>query len=363
VSWRGTGRPAWFYLACLLIGFSLVHHGTNYLLLPAYGLYLLLVERERARRDDDARPWRRRLLGAAAFAAGFSPMLFLVYRFMYGSPYYWGNPTTWKDFYSMITGGPFHNQVFGFGTGLDVQLQRVAFGLSELVGQYGVVGIALGLVGMIVLWRRLRPEAVLLALMIAANYFFAMNYSLVGYLYFIPTYLVWGMLMSVGAGWLAYEVARRLAGRSARWVAFGAAGTALAVVLVWAAIARYPALDQSGQTEWRNRTLAALRAAPPDASFYLDWEEQSVVRFYRLVYGMRLDTALHSGDPADWPERLYCDLAAGVTPYVGKFAGALPPVVERDFTLEPAVMGWRVTGVRNPGRYAVPPCGQCATCR
>ncbi|HET9493914.1 MAG TPA: DUF2723 domain-containing protein [Chloroflexia bacterium] len=363
VSWRGTGRPAWFYAACLLVGFSLVHHGTNYLLLPAYGLYLLWVERERWRRRDDARPWRRRLLGAAAFAAGFSPMLFLVYRFAYGSPYYWGNPTTWKDFYSMITGGPFHNQVFGFGTGLDVQVLRVAFGLSEMAAQYSVVGIALGAAGLVVLWRRLRVEAVLLALMVAANFFFAMNYSLVGYLYFIPTYLVWAMLMSVGAGWPAYELARRLSLRAARWAAFGAAGAALAVVLVWAGAARYPALDQSGQTEWRDRTLAALEAAPPDASFYLDWEEQSVVRFYRLVYGMRLDTALHSGDPADWPERLYCDLEAGVTPYVGKFAGALPPVVERDFTLEPAVLGWRVTGVRNPERYAVPPCGQCATCR
>jgi hypothetical protein len=363
VSWRGTGRAGWFYLACLLVGFSMVHHGTNYLLLPAYGLYLLLVEWERTRRDGDARPWRRRLLGGVAFAAGLSPMLFLVYRFVYGSPYYWGNPTTWKDFYSMVTGGPFHNQVFGFGTGLDVQVQRVGFGLFELAAQYSVVGIALGLVGMVVLWQRLRAEAVLLALMVAANFFFAMNYSLVGYLYFIPTYLVWAMLMSVGAGWLAYEVARRLRERAARWAAFGAAGTALAVVLLWAGAARYPALDQSSQTQWRDTTLAALEAAPPEASFYLDWEEQSVVRFYRLVYGVRLDMTLHSGDPADWPERLYCDLAAGVTPYVGKFAGALPPVVERDFTLEPAVMGWRVTGVKDPARYAVPPCGQCATCR
>src|SRR5437867_3904043 len=47
ISWRRTGRAGWFYASCLFIGLSMVHHGTTYLLLPAYGLYLLLVEIER----------------------------------------------------------------------------------------------------------------------------------------------------------------------------------------------------------------------------------------------------------------------------------------------------------------------------
>ena len=49
VSWRNTGRRGWFFASCTLTGLSMVHHGTTYLLLPAYGLYLLLVEVERHR--------------------------------------------------------------------------------------------------------------------------------------------------------------------------------------------------------------------------------------------------------------------------------------------------------------------------
>src|SRR5207249_11981610 len=43
ISWRRTRRSGWFYASCAFIGLSMAHHGTTYVLLPAYGLYLLLV--------------------------------------------------------------------------------------------------------------------------------------------------------------------------------------------------------------------------------------------------------------------------------------------------------------------------------
>jgi hypothetical protein len=366
LSWRNTERTAWFYASCALIGLSMVHHGTTYLLLPAYGLYLLLAEVERYRRGLDKRHWVRRGLGVAALFAGFSPMLFLVYRFVFGSPYYWGNPTTWKDFFSLITGGPFHNQVMAFGADLGVQLGRVGFGLGELSGQYTPLGILLGLVGLVVLWRLRWAEAGLLTLMLLGNFLFAMNYSLVGYLYFIPTYLIWGVFMSVGVGWLLYMLL--LSGRSLQREALArivsaAVGAVLLLVVVTLVAGRFPNIDQSGQTAVRDQTLALLDAAAPNASLYLDWEELSVVRFYRLVYGMRTDLALHSGDPTSWPKDVYCDVTAGTPTYVGKFAGAVPSGVTSDFELEPAPIGWRITRIVNANPYEVPPCGMCATCR
>jgi hypothetical protein len=78
---------------------------------------------------------------------------------------------------------------------------------------------------------------------------------------------------------------------------------------------------------------------------------------------MRKDLTLHSGDPADWPEGVYCDLASGAAVYVAPFAGAQPPAVAHDFRLESAPIGWRVTGVANGSLYQVPLCGTCATCR
>jgi Protein of unknown function (DUF2723) len=392
IAWRGTCNPRWFYASCLLIGLSVVHHGTTYLLLPAYGLYLLLVEWER--RTVDGRRWtadgrhakretrnaselsstvhrppstvRRLALGVACGLVGLSPLLLLVYRFVWRGPYYWGNPSSWEDFFGLLAGGPFHNQVFGFGTDLGTQWERTLFGIGELSGQYTAVGIAVGLVGIVVLLKYKPVEAGLLLLMMAGNFLFAMNYSIVGYLYFIPTYLIWAVFVSVGAGWAVSTLWKRLEGKVAAawgWVGLTVGGMALMVAVGWAVGLRYPNIDQSGQTSKRDTALALLNSAPQGASLYLDWEDLSVIRFYRLVYGLRTDLTLHSGDPADWGEGVYCDLEQGSAVYVAPFAGAQPPTVARDFTLEPAPMGWRVTGVANNALYEVPVCGTCATCR
>src|SRR5438094_3172578 len=50
LEWRRTRRTGWFYASCAFIGLGMVHHGTTYLHLPAYGLYLLFVEAERRKR-------------------------------------------------------------------------------------------------------------------------------------------------------------------------------------------------------------------------------------------------------------------------------------------------------------------------
>jgi len=367
ISWRRIGRALWFYLSCLFIGLSLVHHGTTYLLLPAYGLFLLLVEYERRRRGDDPRPWQRRLIGTGAFLLGYSPILFLVYRFVDGSPYYWGNPQTWEDFFNLLGGGPFQNQVMAFGWG--AQLDRLAFGIGQLSDQYTPIGIAAGLLGVVLLWRYAKAEAGLLTLMMLGNFLFAMNYSLVGYLYFIPTYLIWGVLIGVAATWLCAKAVELFGGVSASRRQVIAAGTAVAALLIVLPLAanamavRYPNISLRGHTEVRDNALALLNSAPQGASLYLDWEDISVLRFYRLVYGMRPDITMHTGDPADWAKWAYCDITNGIPAYVGKFAGAEPPVIARDFSTEPAPIGWRVVSVNNAGLYEVPACGACATCR
>ncbi|MEO6456794.1 MAG: DUF2723 domain-containing protein [Chloroflexia bacterium] len=361
--WRHSGRIRWFYFTYLFIGLSMVHHGTTYLLLPAYGLYLLLVEVERRRSKTDVQPIRRWIFGVASLLLGLSPMLFLVYRFVGGSSYYWGNPSSWKDFFSLLTGGPFHNQVMGFGWGPLSQIERIDFGIGELSGQYTAAGIAVGLLGLAILWRSSRGEAMLFTLMMLGNFLFAMNYSLVGYLYFIPTFLIWGICMAIGLAWTAHYLLARLAGRGVVRYAVAGVGVMLAGAILFAGVVRYPNIDQSGQTQVRDEALALLRAAPQGASLYLDWEDLSVIRFYRMVYGMRPDVTLYSGDPADWAKLVWCDWSNDTVAYVGKFAGAIPPIIERDFRLEPAPMGRRVLNALNSKLYEVPPCGMCATCR
>jgi hypothetical protein len=282
---------------------------------------------------------------------------------VWGAPYYWGNPQTWKDFFNLLGGGPFQNQVMAFGWG--AQLDRVAFGVGQLSDQYTPLGIMVGLLGLALLWSYLRAEAGLLTLMMVFNFFFAMNYSLVGYLYFIPTYLIWGVLIGVAVGWLCSLVVRAFTERTRLALTItGAAVVLLALPLAANALqVRYPNISLRGQTAVRDNALALLQQAPRGASLYMDWEDVSVLRFYRLVYGMRPDITMHTGDPADWAKWVYCDITNGIPAYVGQFAGAEPPVIARDFATEPAPIGWRVVKANNTGLYEIPPCGLCATCR
>jgi hypothetical protein len=253
----------------------------------------------------------------------------------------------------------------GFGWGS--QLERLTFGLQELASQYSVAGILVGALGLAVLWRAMRAETVLLALMVAGNFFFAMNYALVGYLYFIPTYLIFGVWIAVGLAWLG-RAAEAMVGKVAGsgyggQILRGLAAVCLLAVAVYAGATRYQGIDQSGRTATRDAALGLLTSAPQGASLYLDWEDVSVVRFYRMVYGMRPDMTLHTGDPADWAKEVYCDLTYGVPAYVGKFAGAQPPIISRDFVLQDGPMAWRAVRVTDATKYKVPPCGTCATCR
>src|SRR5205814_1358979 len=128
---------------------------------------------------------------------------------------------------------------------------RLAFGLNELSGQYTLLGILAGIPGLVILWRNLRAEALLLSLMVAGNFFFAMNYALVGYLYFIPTYLIWGIFIGVSLGRLV-QLGSGLVRPAAAIATQGALAALVLSLALYGGAMRYPSVDQSGQTATRD---------------------------------------------------------------------------------------------------------------
>src|SRR5262249_1508537 len=142
----------------------------------------------------------------------------------------------------------------------DEQGDRLAFGLGELSKQYTPLGIVVSLAGLVALWRNLRAEAALLTLMVAANFAFAMNYALVGYLYFIPTFLIFGIWIGIGLAWLGRRIldfgfwildlfrAQSKIQNPKSKIAVWALALGVGVLALVALVSRYPDLTMRGQT-------------------------------------------------------------------------------------------------------------------
>jgi hypothetical protein len=347
--WTG-GRwvAGWVFAGAL--GLALAHHGTTSVLLPGYAwLAGACLWRWRGQTAGAARV--RGWLGlVGAFALGLSPYLLLAYRFVFGYTYYWGNPRTWADVLFLARGGPFAGQVFAYPlTALD-QAIRAAFGFEQMNRQFGWVGVGMGLLGLarLLVDRRSRVFGVGLALLWVGNFAFAVNYGIIGHIYLIPTYLLWGLFMGVAASWPLAWAARLPWPRPANLLR-AMATVALVILALGAApglaALRLPAQDLSGDTRIRDLALQTLAEAPPGARIYVDWEALCVFRYYRYVEGRRLDLDLYSEDPRDWAPGIAHDLAVGRAAYVGGFAGPNPPPpVRAAYQLAPAGLVYRVVG-------------------
>ena len=295
-------------------------------------------------RHEDSHRIRRWALGALSFLLGLSPVLFLVYSFVEGAPYYWGNPTSWKDFFNLLTGGPFQNQVLGFGTDMGTQIERIAFGIGELSSQYTPLGIARVWLGWGSYGEQTGRSGTAHAdggrQLCLRDELLTRRVSL-----FIPTiscgeYLCrWrpaGSCTFTNDGqWtkgtgkddksaIGYRLSaimdcddplssvndpannHRSSVLRRRWSFVGRRSSvvvpvgACVSVAIALAVAVPLSLHRPERPERRRRdhTLALLSAAPQGATLYLDWEALSPVRLLPLRVPMRRDLTLHSGDPS-----------------------------------------------------------------
>ncbi len=343
LGWRATGQTRLWAGFWLVLGLSFTHHGTTIMLVPGYGLFLLALEVTTRRSEPLGARLGRWALGLGAFALGLTPYLFLVYRFVRGYVYYWGEPKTWADVLYLARGTPFQGQIFAYPFTLESQWDRIIFGGDQVVAQFGNLGAVLALWGLLrLLWLpRLRTVGLLLVLLILGNFIFAINYGIIGHIYLIPSYLF--LTLALGFGILDFrfwilDFGSRLLRiskiQNPKSKIAPVLGTALIVVALGLMVGRLPAQDRSGDTVARDAALTFLAAAAPAARVYVDWEAICVLRYYQFVEHRRLDLTLVSGNPDAWAADLAADQAAGHPVYVGGFAGPDPPQAVRDrFTL------------------------------
>jgi hypothetical protein len=295
--WREKQSDRYLLIAAFLVGFSMTHHLTSGLLLPAAALFVLLVDRSRL---ADV---KLVLTGAGLFVIGLLPYAYLPIRASmdYLPPgFQWGQPLiqlyppdTLHGFYSLVSGGGWTGRMWAFGP---AELPgRLLLYLNDLSGQFGALHTLLVLVaefGFFWLLIKDRAAAVLFGVLFAGWTFHALEYNIEDIsLYFIPTYLMLALFMAAGFGALL-EWARKGAARFAASAATAvlAALSLLALLVPLTGVQQtFASVDRSEDYRGREIVETVAREAAPDSTVL---HHRSPLSYMVLVEKKRTDLDL-----------------------------------------------------------------------
>lgn len=290
---RGKEAGRGFVPGCFLAGLALTAHVTSAILIPMLGLHLLLD-------GGLPRTARRWLAGAAAFAAGLAPYLYLPLASAREPAMDWGDPETPARLWRTVVLG--HHRLRQWPTPGEL-LERIAAWGRLVSEQWPPLFLSLALVGMIVLYRR-RPRlsaqvAVWLVLCgplvaLATNIdvtlpdarVAAENLAQVS-VHYIPGYAVIALLMGVGACAAADFVLARGTRRT------GWAAAALVVLPLAVAVPTCRAVGMRGYHLADDYAANVFAVAEPDSIVLADWDSFYFPLVYaQIVGGQRPDLTL-----------------------------------------------------------------------
>ncbi len=278
--WQAHPSARVFAAFCFVFGLALTHHRAIVLWLPAFALFLAVS----GFRFQVSRITHYFLL----FALPFLLYLYIPLRAP-ASPYYTLALAPGRDLilYDNSLSG-FINYVLGrtFQSELAwdvVSVARLIAFPQRLLDQFGVLGVAFGVIGLgAMIWRREGAQLVLLLTGFVATLLFASIYHIGDIAhYYIPAYLVWAAWMGVGVAELV-----KYGTRHTQYVVRGACSVLLIVQLV----SNFPFADRSGETRVREHWTRLLAFASPNAILISnDRDEMMPLWYIQYVENARRD--------------------------------------------------------------------------
>lgn len=322
----------WLYGASFIYGLSLSHH----LIIGLIGLAALYFMI--AYGDKRLLHWRKISL--------------ILLLFLLGSSLYWGLLLHW--FMTMpqksaeivdIATGRGHKD-FMFSATLPGFLKNVGFYVAYLFYQFPVLGFALGISGIVKLFRDNRRLALFFAVLVLANTLFFISGADLRYNYpfLIHDYLIFSILIGYGGHYVLMWGKERLAHNTPKYLP----GFLLLAFICLTPILTYqltPALSKklglrlaparplpyrnnekfflnpskAGYYGPRQYALRVFGLVKPEAIIIGDFTPAVVLEYYQRVMGMRPDVKLvyvqNAGDPKDDNE---------LKPYIDKVYGSQP---------------------------------------
>ncbi len=276
----GKGKDDSLIPLALVTGAMLAHHRMTVLLLPALA-YWLWANRRKIRRPLEAT------------VAGLVPLLSYAYIPIRGMSVTSLDGTyrnTWSGFWRWVMAS-------SYGTFLRENPFHVHYTPGYFfhlwLKQFGPVGLAAGVLGLVLLWKDRKTWAFLI-LALLANVAFAMTYRVADVdVFFIPSFLLFAMFVAGGVAVLNLPTPR-----------FRTAGAALAILFLlqpfFIAHRDWRRMDRSGSWGVYDYATDVLSQPMPEGSKIVGLlGEQTLIRYMQCCRGMRKDIVpLAQDDPA-----------------------------------------------------------------
>lgn len=201
--WRERRQDRYLLLAAFLMGLSLTHHLTSGLLVPVGALFIALVDRHKLA------DLRLALKGAALFLVGLAPYFYLPVRASADPALKEADPTNLGRFFEFVSGSELQ------GGYLSLHPAEFAGGLiifgTYLAREFYWVLLLVGALGLWAMVRRDRPAAAMTLTLCAGWVLHASVYNIHDFfLYFIPAFMIVGLWISHGVGFLLEVVEHRI---------------------------------------------------------------------------------------------------------------------------------------------------------
>lgn len=192
------GAKATDRLSGLTLGLAMGNHLTSILLLPLLGSSLF---RRHANGGEQVSAWWRPAVVSLLrrlfwCGVGLLAYAFLPIRALTNAPVNWGNPLTLERFGWLVSGRLYQEEIFALTPPFLWSRVRAAAGL--LVEQFGIPGLLLGLIGVIVFYRPSRIYFFTLWIFTAFTIFAVIYSTHDSFMYLIPAYLCFAIWIGAG---------------------------------------------------------------------------------------------------------------------------------------------------------------------
>jgi hypothetical protein len=221
---------------------------------------------------------------------GLSVYLYLPWATRQAGAYLWGQADTWAGFFWLVSGGPYRQFVFGMPlVGVLGRLSAVAGSLLE---QYGLIGVALGLAGVALVWQRKRRWTVMGLAICAVVIVYSVGYNTSdAQVYLLPAYLLAASAVALGWGSLLVWLWQRWPRLS---LGVALAGLVLVLAVGWLRLPEMDVHSDNTAVVWGREVLSDL----PRDSMAISREDGQTftLAYFQVVEGMRPDVVLVDAD-------------------------------------------------------------------